>query len=370
MSLQVRPVDGDFESVAPWWDAVLARTAKPSPFASHAWLSSWWATYGSGAQLHLLRLEEDGRTAGGGAFYIRRRRLRGLLPVRELRLVGDRHVGSEGLDLLVERGLEGPARMALKHHLAAGGAPAWDLAHFTGLRPGAVLLGDGSPGAHSWAQQVNRCPYLILPTDRPVAPLKKDFAARVARKSRGLLLRGGHRFERCETESQIGPLLEALFFYHQKRWVERGEKGSFAASAKRAFYEKVTPLLLRAGRLELFGIWDAERPRAVLFGASAGGTLFYLQSAFDAELGSFGPGNVLMFQILRQAQERGFERFDFMKGDEAYKFQWTQQEEPLIVHRSAAPGWRGSLLMTLLRLDAAFRRPMPASAGSERVVTA
>jgi len=353
MSLEVDVVEGGFAGAAGWWDRVVEASARPSPFASHAWLSRWWEVYGDGARLLLLRLRDGGAEVGGGAFYLRSRRLKGVLSVRELRLVGDQHVGSEGLDLLVaDRALEAEAAAALGRFLTSS-ERRWDVAHLQGLRPGAVLLRPEALGddAEASVRKVNRCPYLTLPKDKPVAALKKDFASRVARKSRGLIDRGGMRFARCTSEGEIETLLDALFANHQARWQAKGEKGAFAAGAKRDFYRRVSPDMLRAGRLELFGLWEGDRPRAVLFGGSAGKTLYYLQSAFDADLAPHGPGNVLMFQILRHAQERGFDRFDFMKGDEAYKFQWTTEEEPLLLRRTAGRGWRGRLAGATLALS-------------------
>jgi len=353
MSIEIDVVEGGFAAAAGWWDSLLDRSMRPSPFASHAWLGTWWDLYGKDARLLLLRLRDGAREVGGGAFFLRARRLKGVLPVRELRLVGDRHAGSEGLDLLVaERGLEDEAVRALGHFFTTA-EQAWDVAHLEGLRPGALLLRPEALGKSSSVsvRAVNRCPFLRLQTGRPVTPLRKHFASRVARKSRRLIDRGGMRFARCSSEAEIDTLLGALFADHQRRWQGRGERGAFAADAKRHFYRRVAPALLRAGRLELFGLWEGERPRAVLFGASAGGTLFYLQSAFDPELASHGPGNVLMFQILREAQARGFERFDFMKGDESYKFRWTTEEEPLLLRRTAGRGWRGRLVKAALTLS-------------------
>jgi CelD/BcsL family acetyltransferase involved in cellulose biosynthesis len=352
MSIEIDALEGGFAAAAGWWDRVLESSHRPSPFVSHAWLGRWWEVYGEGARLLLVRLRDGTREVGGGAFYIRTRRLKGLLAVRELRLVGDRLVGSEGLDLLVaERGLEGQAAGALGHFLTSI-ERGWDVAHLQGLRPGAVLLRPEAVGdsASVSISGVNRCPFLRLQTGRPVAPLRKHFASRVARKSRRLIDREGMRFARCTSEAECETLLDALFALHQRRWRTRGERGGFAAHAKRDFYRLVSPDLLRAGRLELFGLWDRDRPRAVLFGASAGRTLFYLQSSFDPDFAPHGPGNVLMLQILRDAQARGFERFDFMKGDDAYKFQWTAEEEPLLLRRAAGRGWRGRLAGATLAL--------------------
>ena len=354
MGLELRVVPDGFAGVAPWWDAVVEASARPSPFATRAWLSTWWETYGRGGRLLVLSLVDGGQPAGGVAFYRQGRRLRGVFPVRELRLVGDRFVGSEGLDLVVRPGLEQEAAAAVARFLAAPAA-AFDLIHLAGLRPGAVLLrGEALPAvARSSVAPTNRCPFLRLDSGRPAVPLSKSYASQVARRVRRAA-EAGLRFARCETEEQVQQALGALFATHQERWEDRGEAGSFADPRKRDFYRRVAPLLFREQRLALYALWQGDQARAALFGATAGRTLYYLQSGFDPALASQSPGGVLMQQILRDAQARGFERFDFMKGDEAYKYRWTSEEEPLLLRRGVGSGWRGRLAFALAR---AVRRP-------------
>lgn len=300
---------------------------------------------------------------GGCALYRSRRRLGGLFPIRELRLVGDEFVGSEGLDVVVRRGLEKPAALAVAELLRARPLES-DVLHWVGLRPGAVLLrGEASPWAVADGTEVsNRCPYMILGDGRPATPIRKSFASRVARKSRKLIDRGHLEFLRCRTEDEVEKALTALFDFHQRRWTARGERGSFAYPRKREFYRRVSQRLLCEGRLELFALWEKDLPRAVLFGASAGRTLFYLQSGFDGELESHGPGNVLILQIVRDAQAREFERFDFMKGDESYKYQWTSEEELLVTRRLFSPSWRGRLA----RVGTTLKRRMQSPPSSWR----
>jgi CelD/BcsL family acetyltransferase involved in cellulose biosynthesis len=367
--LELRPVEAGFAGVASWWDAVLEGSRRPSPFASYAWLSTWWESYGPGNELLLLGLYEGSVPVGGLALYRHRRRLRGLFPVTELRLVGDRGVGSEGLDFLVPPEVGEEAARLLGRWLSRAGG-GWDLVHLDGLRPEAVLLRPEAlpPMERPSVCRANRCPYLLLPRDRPVAPRRPSFTSQVTRNSRQILVGRGLRFLRCTTEVEVERALEGLFENHQARWQARGETGGFADARKRDFYRRVAPRLLQAGRLELYGLWEGEKARAVLFGASGGGCLYYLQSGFSFELATLGPGNVLIYQILRDAQARGFDRFDFMKGDEAYKFRWTADEEPLFARRAPGPAPRGRVVFAGIdfgqRLARAWRerqKPRPAA---------
>lgn len=351
MSVEMRVLDGGLEAAEPWWDDLVANSQLPSPFASHIWLTTWWEIYGTTPAPLVLCLEKNGVPIAAGAFYRRRRRLKGLLPVSELRLVGDRFVGSEGLDFVARRGHENEAAIAIERHFRQGGAGS-DVLHFEGLRPGAVLLREGvlPTPAGCTTRPVHPCPYFELHMER-IAPLSKSFGSRVARKSRGLLDRGGLRFDRCESAPSIERALDSLFAMHQARWTARGENGSFASEKKRAFYRTVAPRLLERDQLELFAIWDGSTPKAVLFGASSGARLFYLQSGFHDDISAYGPGNILIYQILKYAKSAGYEIFDFMKGDESYKYLWTDRETHLHLRKEYRATWKGRLAATATRVE-------------------
>jgi CelD/BcsL family acetyltransferase involved in cellulose biosynthesis len=48
---------------------------------------------------------------------------------------------------------------------------------------------------------------------------------------------------------------------------------------------------------------------------------------FDREFASYSPGKIHIYYAIRSAFMNGCIRFDFMRGDEAYKFAWTDSEE-------------------------------------------
>ncbi len=67
-----------------------------------------------------------------------------------------------------------------------------------------------------------------------------------------------------------------------------------------------------------------------------------------------------MVKMIRRAIERGYKRFDFLRGDEAYKRQWTASEgvtQELVAFR---PSWRGQWLRSVdwaARVRARLRAP-------------
>ncbi|MFG3108694.1 GNAT family N-acetyltransferase [Streptomyces tendae] len=51
--------EGAFAALAPQWRRLYGRCAAATPFQSHAWLFSWWRSYGSAGRLRLMLARDD-----------------------------------------------------------------------------------------------------------------------------------------------------------------------------------------------------------------------------------------------------------------------------------------------------------------------
>jgi CelD/BcsL family acetyltransferase involved in cellulose biosynthesis len=66
--------------------------------------------------------------------------------------------------------------------------------------------------------------------------------------------------------------------------------------------------------------------------------MFY-NAGIDPDARELSPGVVLTGRYMRHAIETGKRRFDFLRGDEPYKYEWGATDEPiqrLLVRRDAA----------------------------------
>jgi CelD/BcsL family acetyltransferase involved in cellulose biosynthesis len=110
-------------------------------------------------------------------------------------------------------------------------------------------------------------------------------------------------------------------------------------------------------------------PVAAWHGFTRGDTVYFYQGGRDPKWAAQSVGQVLMTVMVRRAIERGFRRFDFLRGGEEYKRSWTSTAryvDEIVVFR---PGWRGQWLRGLdlagrmrarLRSRAAFAGDTPA----------
>ncbi len=131
-----------------------------------------------------------------------------------------------------------------------------------------------------------------------------------------------------KAEREIGPVLfepadkDEAAFEHLVAW----KRAHFARTgvgdplAVRANLELFRGLF-RAGALELATLRGDGRPMAAIGLVRLGGRVYYWMPSYDTTLSTLSPGNVLLNLCIRHAYESGAQEFDFMLGDEEYK--WT-----------------------------------------------
>jgi CelD/BcsL family acetyltransferase involved in cellulose biosynthesis len=123
---------------------------------------------------------------------------------------------------------------------------------------------------------------------------------------------------------QAGPDVIDVFADMHRR--ASGEKGTFMTDA---MADHFTTLEKEADAVMDVLYGDDERPVAAAFGFEDAETTYLYNSAYEPELSDASPGVVLVASLIADTIERGHTRFDFLKGDEIYKFRMGAHERPL-----------------------------------------
>jgi hypothetical protein len=64
---------------------------------------------------------------------------------------------------------------------------------------------------------------------------------------------------------------------------------------------------------------------AVHFGFIDANTFYYCVPTYDEKFANYGPGQILLWKLIGMAEEKGILEFDFLRGSEAYKFDWANK---------------------------------------------
>lgn len=127
-------------------------------------------------------------------------------------------------------------------------------------------------------------------------------------------------------EVHVGPgwALDEFFRLHR---MSDGEKGRFMTPHREDFFRALAGQ--EGWRLDLLRMPETEHATACLFSyVDAEGAYLY-NSAYDPELADASPGVAIVGSMIEQACSEGLPRFDFLKGDEVYKFRLGAEARPL-----------------------------------------
>src|SRR5262249_13671438 len=81
----------------------------------------------------------------------------------------------------------------------------------------------------------------------------------------------------------------------------------------------------------------------------------FYQTGFDPAYAAHGVGQVALGLTVQAAMAEGLTRYDFLHGNEAYRFDWTQSTRTLMEIELYPPGLRGALQRRTAGLGATVR---------------
>ena len=310
------------EQYAPDWTRIANDSSAATVFQTWEWTHAWWRHHGAGKRLWALVFRENGITVGFAALY------RSALPTafRTLRFVGNG--GSDYLDVIASPGSEEAVAIAFREFLWEK-RRHWDWIDLQQVRPGAVALRGMEPAASGpsvrtavWTGET--CPYL------PLAPTWDAFRATLGKKLRqnvGYYARALEKQYLVDYRVADAETLEAdldeFFELHQRRWNQRWLPGAFASRQARHFHADVAKSLLRSGNLRLHTLTLDGEVRAALYCFQKGRVCYYYLGGFEPSMARLSLGTVLTAHAMRHSIEQdGATEFDFLRGNEGYKYRW------------------------------------------------
>ena len=310
--------EADLHALAPDWWSLWRRCPVATPFQSPAWLLPWWRCFHPGA-LRVGAVWADETLVALATLY----REEGPHGVRLLPLGISL---SDYLDGLVDPDHADAAGAALSA-LWAGPDRDWDRVDWEELAPEACAR--AVPVPEGWRDESfpqGPCPVLRLPEtiealSGPVPPGK----LRKLRMARHRCTRRAGRLETATAGSAPG-LLAELFRLHGQRWEARGEAGVLADPLVRRFHDLAMPGLLAAGLLRLTALHLEDRVAGIYYGFAHRDRAYAYLGGFDPAFAFESPGTVLLGHAIEESVRDGAREFHWLRGREAYKYEWGAQD--------------------------------------------
>ncbi|HVX39489.1 MAG TPA: GNAT family N-acetyltransferase [Gemmatimonadaceae bacterium] len=321
------------------WERLRARVASGSPFTRWAWLEAWSASADAAereAAVVVRALDGTGALAAALPLVTRGERFR-RVPARALTWAFGDLGAPDHLDVLAADGAPMDAIVDAIERLE------WDVLRLDGIA-------DDATGAPRLLAALERrgyaaslrpqwvCPFTELPDSWDAYLRTRSTARRKAIVTRErVLARDATVALTMHDASSFAPGWSAFLRLHDTRW---NGQGAFTERLD-ALHRRFAASRARDGALWLATLEVNGETAAAWYGFVEGDTLYFYQSGRADAWSKQSVGAVLHGKILRRAIEHGLRRIDFLRGEEAYKAQWSsgvRRTYQLVAFRRSARG--------------------------------
>lgn len=346
---EIAPFDTAWEGLRDSWLALFARCRRPCVWYHPVFLDAAGELPAALRPGHLLAGYREGALVFGVPCWIR-----GVPPgLREIEF----YAGA-GFDHLAPLDATPDRSVSRDFYRSLGRRFGVHVVRVRGMDEDAVRCLDDTIGRNGtvFRRHAFRCPVMNLPESTEALPyaLGRSFRKGLLRRLRraaeqGLVSRsvpGSDKGRSC------ADALDTLFNLHERRSDAIGRRSTFSVEPWRGFHRAVCrggdrlPGLVRFEEL-----LKGDRVVATIYGFTAGGVFHDFQGGMSDELAELSLGNIVRYRAMERMIGEGIRTFDFLRGTEAYKFDWTDQcrHDELVLAGSAGGGRLGVNWLRLLR---------------------
>jgi len=296
--------------IEPEWSTFARAIDSSTIFQLPNWLLTWWRHFGNG-QLHVVVFRDLDKVAGIVPCF-----LHDWNGKRQMTLIGS------GISDYLEPPIAKEHCSAIINHLQAHlrADRSWEICDWQDLCVETPLK--------KFASSV------VEDTDCYAVPLVGTFEEFWQARSQNLRRNVRRYRQKAESRGALefdvsaqpdAEVVQALIQLHAARWQKHGEPGMIEANGTAAFIQDIACKFASSGMLRIFSLRFDTRVAAVILGFEYANTLFGYLSAFDPRYEELGLGRLLIYDSLRYSFERGYTKWDFLRGNEPYKQWWGAQ---------------------------------------------
>lgn len=301
-----------FDQIRPQWRELLGRAVVNNLYITPAWQEMWWRTFQDGRDLAGFYL-----TDGAGD----------LTAIASLSRNGDHYslVGNSDTfdynDFVIARGTEADFYPVLLDTIGAHGGRRLDL----------HSIGEDSPTLALLPELARQRGYAVAVAQEDVAPRLAlagtwdEYLSGLSKKDRHELRRKlrrleGHNDWRWHCVSDPGAAAGRMDVFLDLMRRSDPAKAEFLTPERENFFRALVAAAAAEDALRLFFMEMDGQPVAASLCLDYNGARMLYNSGHDPEYRYYSVGLLLHSLCLRDALERGYRCFDFLRGNEPYKY--------------------------------------------------
>jgi len=310
------------------WQRLIERAELDHPFMCHEWLLSWWECFGTGRELYVIAVRNNGNVIALAPLMIRQERMHGV-KIRRIEAIYNEHTPRYDFIIgshhdLVYRAIWEHLRQQ-KHH--------WDIVLLSQIPAGSRTLDEMARLARAachatgvWSPPAS--PYIDL--GRGLQEFSKTLKGHHRRNVRSrherLSAIGPVTMEVIASSDQLQDGLRDAMRIEAAAWKGRNGTAIESDPAVTEFYLRFAQRAAERGWLRLFFLKLGDRRIAVDYALSLNQKLYGVKIGYDPEFHTYSPSNLLLNLIVEQACIQGEIEYDFLGADDQWKQDWTRMK--------------------------------------------
>jgi hypothetical protein len=318
----------EFRALETRWNVLLNESQQNNIFLTWEWLYTWWITYGDTYRLYIMLVEDpENNLIGIAPFKIAKRYFFKVYTRYTLEFIG---VGEsptpELLNIISKPGFENTVSAAIMTNLMDKKEfDTYDLWPFAENSPFIHLI------SNSFKTQ-NYISHIERTSTNPIACLPNSWEGYWTKRSRNFRKKmkeyirvyqrdiGIELIQENNTDTvRLG--LDPLIRLHT---TQRNENtNSFRDETNILFHKRIADLFSTRGWLRLFYLKSGEKIVAGIYCYHYCKNYYYYQSGRDLTYAKYHIGYVLINLAIKQAINEGATIFNFLTGNEQYKYRWA-----------------------------------------------
>jgi CelD/BcsL family acetyltransferase involved in cellulose biosynthesis len=313
-------IEESFDSLDSLWSQPENGLNWTHVFVLPVWMKVWWQVFGSGAELYLRTVRDGEEVIGVAPLFVRDERAS---------IVGSADV-CDYLDFVVVPGREEDFFNILLDDLKGRGISRL---YLESLRPDSTVLTNLAGIAKNRQHRINyQREDVSLDLDLPatwdeyLGLLTSKQRHEVRRKLRRLWEAGNLEHRCLEVGREVEDYTEIFLKLFSLSWEE---KANFMTPRMQSFFRSLAEAMAEIGLLR-FGIVELDnQPVSMTMGFDYGDTHYLYNSAYDPQFNHLSVGLLCKVLCIKESIEKGKKKWDFLKGNETYKYHLGGKEIPL-----------------------------------------
>ncbi|MDY6894518.1 MAG: GNAT family N-acetyltransferase [Thermotogota bacterium] len=323
-----------FKLIKNQWNELLEKSQTDKLFMRWEWLFNWWIVFGDNYQLFIILVHENNNLIAIAPLYVNILKFTNLFQVKLFEILGSRFVGSDYLDFIFETAKE---EVALKEITDVLEKRRSNILHLVNIREDSAAYKivdqlQKESGFRVYSYFKTPCPYIELPNawDELLMQFKKKKRSNLRyykRKAEKDLL---VKFSRVENEKELNSYFNTLIELNRSRMQQKridNLEGTFFNDRFLEFHKRISSVFLDEDILRLYYLKDQENNIiAIKYNFRLNNKAYSYQVGLKLGYEKSRLGTVMLCYCIEDAIKEGCKEYDFLEGNEKYKYEWTKEE--------------------------------------------